>query len=281
MRVKKITCAVIAATALSGCAGLQNYMYQGYSADSLTKNAGKTYSDLTTSLQKPSEGNLPLLEKDCFEATVADADVKKCTTQRNQAVSALVIASSELCMAHRRSIYGNEAAWNLTFGTMTNLFAGAASVVTVEKTKSILAALALFSNSERSLINETVYKQMLVTAVDKKINEMRDTRSTTIYTSLKLDVKQYTVPEALRDVINLHYSCSFMEGLQKALDEGTAGGTTQKILRLKATLLSLNNELAIAQMQSAEIQKQKASYITGLGDRIKAVNAALATEEAK
>jgi hypothetical protein len=54
-------------------------------------------------------------------------------------------------------------------------------------TKSIFSALAMFSNSERSLVNEVVYKQILVPAVDSKIQQTRDTKARAIAQHLKDD----------------------------------------------------------------------------------------------
>jgi hypothetical protein len=198
----------------------------------------------------------------------------ECTVQRNQAVAALVISSETLCLAHRRSMYGNDAASNITFGTLTNVFAAAASTVTNEKYRPIYAALALFSNSERSLINETVYKQMLVTAVDKKLMEIRDSKMQGIYRALEKPINEYGMNQALSDVTRLHTSCSFMDGLQKALEEGTQNQIPQKILRLRETLRTLNNELEKAPASST-------TYIEGLKNRINLVSNELAKEEVK
>lgn len=37
--------------------------------------------------------------------------------------------------------------------------------------------LALFTSAKRSLINETVYKQVMVSAVDRKISQMREAKA--------------------------------------------------------------------------------------------------------
>lgn len=228
---------------LAGCES--NPLYQGYSADALTLNH---YEDnlVTKLVTAPKGGGEALITKPCFSRTADEA----CTIQRNQMVSALVIASEYECLEHRRSIYGRDAAWNITLGTMTNLFAGAASVVTYQKHRPIFAALALFSNSERSLVNETVYKQMLITAVDKKIMELREQKMVAIHASLKLPMSGYSASEALRDVVLFHSTCSFMTGLQKALEEGTqtsdearaAKARESRIARLNATLTTLDLE---------------------------------------
>lgn len=227
----------------TGCSSLQNGLYRGYSATPLDKDSLKSYVELTEALQTSDGKGTPLVRKECFAPTFENAkEMATCEAERNQAVAALVFASEQLCMEHRRSIYGNEAGWNIGLGTMTNVFAGAATVSAVTRTKSILAALALFSNSERSLLNETVYKTMLVTAVDKKIVEDRKSQMTEIYNATKTPMSKFGMSDALRSVTTLHASCSFMTGLLKALDEGTQSTTAQRLLRLKANLASTVQE---------------------------------------
>lgn len=233
---------LIVAVLCSGCSAMQKTLFQNYSAPDLDDEALTPYGKLVTSLKSPATGQ-PLIDARCFAAPVAAGDIASCTAQRNQVVAALIIGSEQLCTAHRRSIYGNDAGWNIALGSMTNLFAGAASVATVTQTKSILSALALFSNSERSLVNETVYKTMLVTAVDKKILETRNAQMTAIDMALVKPIDAYGMHDALRNVTTLHASCSFMLGLQKALDEGAQGSSAQRAVRLRATLASIGAEM--------------------------------------
>lgn len=230
----------VAAVALSGCA---SYFNSDYAVGPLDAKSMDGYKALTNALQAPPASGDAVVPKACFAANLTPATVPECTAARNQAMAALVMASETMCVDHRRTLYGNEAAWNIGLGTMTNLFAGAASVVSSIHGKSILAALALFSNSERSLINETVYKQMLVTAVDKKIVESREVKGRAFYDALKAPIDRYSMHEALRDLTAFHASCSFMTGLQKALDEGTQGGDAQKRLRWKAELASVETQM--------------------------------------
>lgn len=254
--------------------------YPGYSVTPLDGDTALPYVQLSKALQESQGGNPPLLDRACFASVFpANAAVSAidCAGLRNQAVSALVIGSADACLRHRRSMYGNEAAWNIGLGTLTNLFAGAASVVTAEKSKSILAALALFSNSERSLVNETVYKQMLVTAVDRKIVETRDVKMQAIHASLAKDIAAYPVSQALEDVIALHNSCSFIDGLQKALHEGTQDTPTLRLARLQGRLQALKAELDSVDPQKAGNR----SHIDGLTKRIAALHAAALLEDAR
>lgn len=270
MNIKSLICMAALPMVFSGCATPPD-IFGGYSIKPISEGMDGSYGKLVDELQKNRTGGA-MLEKRCFAAVLANGDKSDCRTERNQAVSALVVGSSEMCLAHRRSIYGREAAWNITLGTMTNVFAGAASVVHKESLRPVLAALALFSNSERSLVNETVYKQMLVTAVDKKIVEMRETKLTHIYDMLKQPLDKYTVQEALRDVVEMHSTCSFIDGLQKALDEGTQGTAAQKITRLKMSLMSVQAQYDMTADKTTPAAK-------ALADRMQAISVALSAEE--
>lgn len=178
----------------------------------------------------------------CYTANAGD---KTCKEERNIAISTLMLVSEEMCLKHRRDMYGNEAATNLTLGSFTNLFSGAATVISPTTTKTIFSALALFTNAERSLINETVYKQMLVTAIDKKIVDKRETAAININNKMQKPIEQYSISEAMFDVSRFHNNCSFMEGLRYALSEGEGDIDASKAANLKREIseIELKQEL--------------------------------------
>lgn len=269
--ILKFLCVTVA-VALCGC----NAMYTGYSVKPLAAGlveAKNKEQDLASVLIKAGT-NGAILPADCFGVGLDDTAAKNCAAKRNQAVSTLIVLSSDMCYEHRRSMYGREASWNIAFGTMTNVFAGAASVVHKESLRPVLAALALLSSSERSLINETVYKQMLVQAVDAKIVEIRDTKMAHIHAALSQPLDKYPVYTALNDVISLHNNCSFVDGLEKALREGTEGTTAQKISRLRMTLRTL-------EVNYATHTDKTSVPARALADRIAAVTQALISEETR
>jgi hypothetical protein len=239
---------------MTGCSTLDRWLYQGYSVSPLDGDGTKAYAQLVKSLTSSVDGNKALVQDRCFTLSTADST---CQAQRNQAVAALMVGSDELCDEHRRSIYGRDAAWNVTTGTLTSLFSGAAAVVTSERRKTILAALALFSNSERSLVNETVYKQIIVTSVDKKIVEKRRAQQDAMSASIRKPLNDYGVAQAVHDVVTYHRLCSFKDGLQWALTEGTEGTNTQKILRLRANADAITSRMTLLRPDSAEYAEAK------------------------
>lgn len=243
MDKKRIAIAVISVLQLSACAN--NPLYQGYSVAPVSPKMLEPYTELKATLTASSS---PWVDNVCFGSELDTNAASRCAWQRNQVIAALVIGSEEACMAHRRSMYGNEAAYNIGLGTATSLFAGWAAVIsnTHPYRASILSALALFSNSERSLINETVYKTMIVTAVDKKIVEVRDAKATQLHAKLDKTFAQYGMNQALADWTDFHKSCSFMTGLQKALDEGTQGGDALRLLKLNQAFRSITADITLS-----------------------------------
>lgn len=64
-------------------------------------------------------------------------------------------------------------------------------------TKAPLSALALFTNAKRSLINETVYKLVMVSAVDKKISQVREATAKELYAAVAKAIDQYGANAAI------------------------------------------------------------------------------------
>jgi hypothetical protein len=230
MGIWRIAALVAVLSVLAGCSHIKSFLYQDYGVGAITSDQAKKQSDLMTTL----------VSQDCFATAITDAN-GKCQAERNLAMAAIVVASEQLCTEHRKTIYGNDAGYNIVLGTLTNFFAGAAAIVDSERRKAILAALALFMNSERSLINESVYKSTINVAVDKKIVEIRIAKLQALKANFSKPITSYPVGVAEMDVMDLHYSCSFMHGLNKALEEGS--GTLQKIARLRGNLSAAEAEL--------------------------------------
>lgn len=180
-------------------------------------------------------------------ATLDDTQKKACTYQRNVVVGDLIGISDVMCNNHIKTIYGNEASFNILTGTFTNAFSGAATVVGGPQSKSVLSALVFFFNAERSLTNETIYKSIVVPAVTKKINDMRTAKRSTLLQkyqdSQSQDYIKYPINIAMMDVLDYHLTCSFMRGLEAALAEGTQGTTKADMLVLEDKLKKLSDQI--------------------------------------
>ncbi|MGK3194164.1 hypothetical protein [Enterobacter soli] len=255
--MKLIGLVFVSGLLLAGCVQ-NNPLYKGFSSPDVDSTITTTSDTLMQILLNPPavpEGTTTpadinhrdaIITKECANAGTAVNNEKGCQAQRNDAIYTLMTGSEQVCLSHRRSIYGNDAMFNISAGTLTSLFAGVATVVTPTVSKSIFSALAMFSNSERSLVNEVVYKQMIVTAVDTKIQQTRDTKAVAIVQHLKTDsMKDYPLSRALKDFMAYHNSCSFMEGLRLALANGTQNPTENKINTLNNRMLLNNAQMNI------------------------------------
>lgn len=219
-----------------GCTSLERQIYSGYAAPPLDSGSLDRAVALAKALQAVDASGSPLVPSKCFGVAISGGDVSTCSAARNQAAAVMIIASTDLCTLHRQTIYGRDAASNISFGTLTNLFSGAAAVASTESAKTLYAALALFSNSERSLINETVYKQTVVTAVNRKIGQAMLVKSQQLDQSLALDINQFSMYKTVQAVLEVHKTCSFMTGLELVLEEGTQNSATQRRMELEKDL---------------------------------------------
>lgn len=231
---------------LGGCAG---FWTKDYGVDVLTVNPEGAAATLQKAIAK--SGSSGFVDPSCFDVPAPAGNEDKCKQQRNVAVSALLVASDDLCQAHFKTIYGNDAYYNILTGSVATLTSGAAAIAGGGSAKAALSAISAFSSAERSLINETVYKNMLVTATTKKIREVREGKATAMLLpgTLNKSVAEYPVVLAIRNVVDYHYSCSFMLGLERALEEGTQPGVEAKKARFEQEKRTL--ELYVAARSAA------------------------------
>jgi hypothetical protein len=270
MRLFSIFTALSVLASVTGCSSI----YSGYGVSAIKADQISTAQRLQAALTKiDDKDNNPnhIISASCFNIPVAAADAAKCQQQRNAAVVMLLNASDDMCQEHMKTIFGNDAAFNITTGTITSLAAGWATFTNGLAAKTTLSAIAAFSNAERSLVNETVYKNLLVTAVTTKIREARTTKSAAIVpANFKQSIDDYPMLVATRDVINYHYTCSFMFGLEKALNEGT-----QPTLESRKPKLEQEKQMLDLYIDSRPVGADQTG-VTGAKARIKAIDEELA-----
>ncbi len=282
---------ILTALLLCSCWSLfDNLIYRDYSIRPLEYD--KQYSDLYNNLFGDA-ANGKMDAKCRGKDLLSDDQLNKlCVYQRNLLIGDLIAISDGMCEKHMKTILGNEATVNIITGTLTNAFSGAATITTGAIGKSILAGLAFFSNSERSLVNETVYKSVLVPAIIKKINEIRLNERNAIMTKYEANkggkYEDYPLNFALADIIKYHQTCSFMLGLQKALEEGTQPATGQDRAsleqKLKVLVLEKDNRISELRHQKPTITDEeikKDSYIIYLDGQIDAITKKLGEPETK
>ena len=273
--------------AASGCSmlGLQESLYSDYGVRELNVNGDSASVKLKAAITKSDANKAGLVDADCFTVPIdmaADANrPMKCQQQRNAAIVTLLTASDDMCQAHFKTIYGNDASFNIVTGSITNLASGIATAAGGLTAKSALAAVAFFANAERSLVNETIYKNLLVTAVTMKIREVRDAKAMAIIPGkLKEPINDYPMLMAIHEIISYHYTCSFMFGLEKALKEGIQSTADSRRVKLEQERQFVEFQLAtkIKSLTEAKVTPENfdsdVAY-KGLKDRLLALDAEL------
>lgn len=192
---------------------------------------------------KPSQTGTALVDDSCFAAS--DPKDAACKAGRNRSISALMLASDDLCTDHLRDLYGGEVTANMATGTLALLTAGWSTVSSALPTKTALSSLSMFFSAERSLINEVAYKDKLITAVTAKIRQIREAKASKLVLRYADDITAYPMMDALKDVSDYHLSCSFGIGLETVLHEGDKPSAETQKAKLELELQQVQNTLDI------------------------------------
>lgn len=260
---------------LTGCSFLplkaQEKTYRDYSVKPLEYDANSAGANLIKAIVKEPSSAQGLVNSDCLDVPVAEDKTAACQRQRNVAIMALLTESDNMCQEHLKTIFGNEASFNILTGTVTNIAAGAATITGGVAAKSALSSVAFLSNAERSLVNETVYKNILVSAVTKKIGEARTNLKATISAKFSSNIDTYSVLSSVNDIIGYHETCAFMFGLQKALDEGAQPNPESKKIKLEQDKLQLEIALQTRTNRIGAAVAEDDPGSNGIKARIKAI----------
>lgn len=185
--------------------------------------------------------------------------------QRNSFISNSVTLSDNICERHKSAIIANANILNVSLGTLTNIFSGAATVVAPAITKSALSAAAGLSNATRSTVNEEIYVRSLVTTIVRAIDQERSDYLSLIISSMGKSIQEYPVSKAIIDTESYHGRCSFYAGVTKvaaALDQQKE--STQQVkqrIGLVKNQLSDAPKLQLSQGQKDAI-KQQLTFLT-------------------
>lgn len=250
-RMPSVALTTVALIGLAGCSTIK--------ADFSTKPIGDVRIDSVETVVNSIRDKMYSQTQESFNACSRGAAIGSaalpeeptCRAMRNAVLASLVGASDDACNEHLKSIYGNEAGWNIGLGTLAALFGGTAAVVGANAAKSNYAAAGTFFGGERSLSNEVVYKNQLVPAIHYKIIEKRQEKRGALFARFGANATDYPLRAAVADAIQYHYSCSFMEGMQWALREGTTNSDDAKLARARGNLQTASVELNRARMDVA------------------------------
>jgi hypothetical protein len=262
--LKLILYSLIGACLLTSCAWMPSSAYEDYSARSLTKNdTEQEILTIKSNLAKPKKTypgdenkrsekfGAGLVFDDCDKATSKTSDAtipseSACRSRRNSALALLTSMSDQSCTAHLKTIYGNEATSNIFLGSLATVFTAASagvSATTAAAAKTNYAVAGTIASAERSLVNDVVYKSILVPVIHQKILGARLSKRINIDKLYGFSYSDYPVERAIAAVVDYHSSCSFMEGLQLALKEGS---TDTQVIRLKAQWSDAKTQLELA-----------------------------------
>lgn len=176
---------------------------------------------------------------------------------RNRLQSALMEASDRKCEVHRAAVMSTSSSVNLGLGWLSAALAGASPLIVPTLTKNAFAAASALSTTSRSLVNEEVYRQLLVTSVLKAIDGERNAVATEIERRRDLMPSTYSVDDAVRDAQRYHAKCSFYIGLVALAEAVEEKANCEEVRRRREMLLT---ELSNANISTV----RKASYTTEL-----------------
>lgn len=174
---------------------------------------------------RTSQNSAVALDTICFPENLDEAG--KCVTTaydqaaenedaRNRLQAYLMGASDSKCSIHLSTLLNQSTNVNLLTGLSALALGAAAPLIKPITTKNAFAAAAALSVGERSLFNEEVFKQMVATTVLKAVIDSRESQAAIIASHRDDDIRQYSVDDAIRDVIEYHDRCSFYRGANSA-----------------------------------------------------------------
>lgn len=222
-------CLVMFVFVLSGC----GYIAEQYRVEPVInrKPAGASYyiNDGKT---------IDLTHKDFVDKIDSVATIQ----ERNAIIEEIMTLSDNECEIHKSFIISNSNTWNVTTGTLTNIFSGLGTFVGGEHAKSVLAAGAALSNSTRSLVNEEVYVKALATSILSAIDTRRKSISDAINTNKRLPIGKYSVWDGIEELESYHHACSFSNAVTELA--GAMKNRKESKFDLKSRINEIEVEIA-------------------------------------
>jgi hypothetical protein len=153
---------------------------------------------------------------------------------RNRLAAILLKQADDVCTVEKGRLVRSETVVNFSLSFLTTALSAAATIVTGERAKSVLAGFATGSSATQDNVNATFYKNQLVQAIGKVMDAERERRLQIITGQLTLDVAHYPVDEVIRQVNGYHQACSFERGLQLLLDAAVDARGASAMLQTQA-----------------------------------------------
>lgn len=144
---------------------------------------------------------------------------------RNRLEAILLSQADANCEKEKGHIFANEAGLGFALNTLASTFDTAATIVTGEPAKSILAGAAGLSTATKSHLTANVYKNQIVPAITNVMDAERTKILNALIGLRDSSVDKYNVDDMIRRVNNYNQACSFQFGVQALLkaSENKAG----------------------------------------------------------
>lgn len=207
-----------------------------------------------------STKNPTMFERQRVKPEEKEQLVGEATVARNRLAAILIKTSDDVCVLEKGRLVSTEASINIILTFLTQTLSGIGSVVQGATASNILSAGAALSSGTQTNINANYYKNQIIYALNKVIDQERDSSVQAIDAKRPLDVTEYSVDEMIRDVNKYHQSCSFERGLQKLLDAAADKSGAQAALQARgrdAALVKLRQEIETIDARLAQADKLK------------------------
>jgi hypothetical protein len=162
---------------------------------------------------------------------------------RNRLGEILLKHADDVCTVEKGRLVRNETSVNFGLSFITTALSAAATIVTGERSKTILAGLATAASGTQDNFNATFYRNQLTQAITNAMDGERARLLTVIQGRKTETVAAFTIDDFVRMANSYHQACSFEHGLQLLLNASVdANGA-------RASLESRGRQAAIATLQ--------------------------------
>ncbi|HEY7811563.1 MAG TPA: hypothetical protein VIA98_14440 [Allosphingosinicella sp.] len=161
-----------------------------------------------------SEKNAPTAYELAANALPGATNDARQVYARNRLAALLVKHADDVCVLEKGRIVGREGALNFGLGTATTALSTAASLVSGEVAKSILAGGAAFTSSTRAHAAESFYRNQVTQAINAAMDGEREKVRGQIAEGREKSIALFTVDDTIRLVNQYHHACSYERGLQ-------------------------------------------------------------------
>ncbi|MFO0831487.1 MAG: hypothetical protein U0637_06550 [Phycisphaerales bacterium] len=193
--------------------------------DAASRSATPQNQDLVAQLQGElvMTARAEVSESNRKSSSTAYDAAQKDKINRNRFIMLLVKQSDTMVSKHLSEIIGTQDTLELGFSTTSTATSAVASIISPVGTKNILSAISAISSGTRTAVREQVYTNAFAWAIVDAIRAERQEKLSTITTGMSQGVDQYSIDQALADIVTYHESGSFYNGVV-AINRRVASG---------------------------------------------------------